>query len=67
MINGISRIAVANTFTREWEMESYIDMAFMHGYRVVSLVVENRHGGESIHDVPAATIDAMRDRFEIKL
>jgi predicted kinase len=67
MINGISRIAVANTFTREWEMEPYIDMALMHGYRVVSLVVENRHGGESIHDVPASAIAAMRDRFEVKL
>ena len=32
MINGISRIAVANTFTVEWEMQPYIDMAAMHGY-----------------------------------
>ena len=67
MINGISRIAVANTFTVEWEMQPYIDMAAMHGYRVVSLVVENRHGSRSIHNVPASTINAMRDRFEIKL
>jgi len=67
MVNGIQRIAVSNTFTQEWEMESYIDMAAMHGYRVVSLIVENRHGGRNIHNVPAAVIEKMRNRFEISL
>jgi len=67
MANGITRIAVSNTFTQEWEMESYIDMASMHGYRVVSLIVENRHGGRNIHNVPADVIEKMRNRFQISL
>ena len=67
MISGIGRIAVANTFTREFEMQPYIDMAAMHGYRVTSIVVENRHGNQSIHGVQSSTIDAMRNRFEVKL
>lgn len=67
MVNGIQRIAVSNTFTQEWEMEPYIDMAAMHGYRVVSLIVENRHGGKNVHNVPAAVIEKMRNRFEISL
>ena len=67
MVNGIQRIAVSNTFTQEWEMEPYISMASMHGYRVVSLVVENRHGGQNVHNVPASVIEKMRNRFEISL
>jgi len=62
-----SMIFVANTFTREWEMKAYYDLAEKYGYRVHSIIVENRHGGVNEHDVPEETIQAMRDRFEIKL
>ena len=60
-------VAVANTFTQEWEMEPYLKMAEEFGYRVNSLIVENRHGGENIHGVPAEALDRMEKRFEIKL
>lgn len=60
-------VAVANTFTQEWEMEPYLEMAEEFGYRVNSLIVENRHGNESIHGVPAQAMDIMEKRFEIKL
>ena len=60
-------VAVANTFTQEWEMEPYLKMAKEFGYRVNSLIVENRHGGENIHGVPAEAMDRMEKRFEIKL
>lgn len=60
-------IAVANTFTQEWEMKPYYDLAKFYGYRVYSIVIENRHGNESVHDVPKETIDKMRNRFEVKL
>lgn len=61
------RIVVSNTFTQAWEMQPYFDLAEKYGYRVYSLVVENRHGGENVHGVPTDKIQAMRDRFEIKL
>jgi predicted kinase len=60
-------VAVANTFTQEWEMEPYLEMAEEFGYRVNSLIVENRHGNESVHGVPAQAMDIMEKRFEIKL
>jgi predicted kinase len=60
-------IAVSNTFTQEWEMEAYYELAAEFGYRVTSVIVENRHGGENQHGVPADKLQAMRDRFEIKL
>ena len=51
----------------EWEMAEYVNLAKKNGYKVHSIVVENRHGSESIHDVPEATMQAMEDRFDIKL
>jgi len=62
-----SDIIVSNTFTQEWEMEPYYKLAVSYGYRVFSLIVENRHGGENIHGAPADKIQIMKDRFEVKL
>ena len=60
-------IVVSNTFTQEWEMQAYFDLAKRYDYAVISLIVENRHGGENVHGVPADKVQAMRDRFQIKL
>ena len=62
-----SVIVVSNTFTQEWEMKPYSDMAETYGYIVFSLIVENRHGGVNQHNVPEDKLQAMKDRFEIKL
>ena len=62
-----SRIIVSNTFTQEWEMEAYYELAKTWGYTVFSIIVENRHGGVNEHGVPADKIKQMVDRFEIKL
>lgn len=62
-----SRIVVSNTFTQEWEMKPYYDLAEKYGYRVYSLIVENRHGGVNEHGVPEDKLEIMRNRFEIKL
>ncbi len=61
------RIVVSNTFTQEWEMKPYYDLAKEHGYTVYSLIVENRHGGRNVHNVPEDKIEQMRSRFEISL
>jgi hypothetical protein len=64
---GYEKIAVSNTFTEEWEMADYVKAAEDNGYKVHTIVVENRHGSKSEHDVPEATMQAMEDRFDIKL
>jgi predicted kinase len=61
------KIAVSNTFTRDWELNPYFDLAEKYGYRVFSVIVENHHGNESIHNVSYDTIEKMRNRFEINL
>ena len=62
-----TRIAVANTFTQEWEMESYYKMAEEFGFTVFSMIVENRHGGVNTHNVPEDKLELMKNRFEISL
>lgn len=62
-----SKIIVSNTFTQEWEMEAYYELAKQWGYKVFSLIVENRHGGINEHGVPEDKIEVMKNRFEIKL
>jgi predicted kinase len=60
-------IVVSNTFTKEWEMSDYFDLAKQYGYKVFTLIVENRHGGVNQHGVPEEKVKQMKDRFEIKL
>lgn len=62
-----SEIVVSNTSTTEKELEPYLELAKKYDYQVVSLIVENRHGNKSVHNVPDETIDKMRNRFSIKL
>ena len=62
-----SRIVVANTFTEEWEMKPYFDMAERYNYRVHCIIVENRHDSQNVHGVPEEKLKQMKDRFEIKL
>ncbi len=67
MYEGVERIAVANTFTQEWEMEPYLYLASSHDYRVFSIIVESRHGFDNVHEVPSSGVEKQRERFEIKL
>jgi len=71
--NAVSRgehypeIIVSNTSTTEKELEPYFELAKLFDYKVVSLIVENRHGNVTSHNVPAETLLKMEARFEIKL
>ena len=67
MSEDLSPIAVHNTFTTLREMEPYLLMAQENGYRVHTVIVENRHGNESVHNVPEDTMQKMRRRFNVKL
>lgn len=64
---GAPKVAVANTSTRLWEMKDYMNMAALYGYTVFSIIVENHHNCESVHQVPKETVEKMRERFEVKL
>jgi predicted kinase len=60
-------VVVSNTSTTEKEIKVYKDMADELGIRFISIIVENRHSNESIHNVPQEVIEKMRNRFSVKL
>jgi predicted kinase len=64
---GDKRIAVSNTFTQEWEMKPYYELAEKYDFMVFSIIVEKRHQGTNQHNVPEDKLEIMKKRFEIKL
>jgi len=60
-------IFVHNTFVKETDINQYIKLAKEYNYSYVSLIVENRHGNFSVHNVPSETIETMLKNFNIKL
>ena len=55
-------IAVANTFTKKWEMKAYYDLAEKYGFTVVEIIC--RGNFQNVHDVPREKVQMMLDRFE---
>lgn len=62
-----SEIVVSNTATTEKELKPYYDLAEKYDYKVVSLIVENRHGSKNVHNVPDEKLEQMKNRFSVKL
>lgn len=58
-------IAVANTFSRNWEMITYEQLAAQYGYSLFVLRCENDFG--NIHNVPASVVDNIRARMEPRI
>jgi len=67
MMYALPKVIVANTFTTENELNPYIELAKEYGYAYFSIIVENRHGGVNVHDVPTESIQKQKQRFNIKL
>tara|TARA_R100001594_G_scaffold11660_1_gene26112 strand:- start:1442 stop:1864 length:423 start_codon:yes stop_codon:yes gene_type:complete len=60
-------IVVHNTFTQKWEIDPYKELADNYGYNFYTIIVENRHGSDSVHNVPSHVISKQKDRFEVVL
>jgi hypothetical protein len=54
--------AVSNTFTTWREMERYVKLCKENGYELEVITMTNDYG--NIHNVPEATLEKMRARFE---
>ena len=65
--NEVETIVVDNTNTKVWEFSWYMQYGKENGYNITSIIVENRHGNESIHSVPEDKIEDMRNRFDVAL
>lgn len=57
-------VILANTNTTEKDFKSYIELAEKYGYKVISLVVENRHGNTNLHGVPEETLKQQEEKIK---
>lgn len=62
-----SVIIVHNTSTTPKELKPYLELAVKYGYEVTSLIIENRHGSENVHNVPEEVLAKMKNRFDVRL
>ena len=60
-------IVVHNTFTEEWEIKPYKELADSYGYNFYTIIIENRHGSKSVHNVPDYVISNQKKRFDVVL
>ncbi len=67
MNSRVEKIFVHNTFTTSKELKPYYKLAEKYGYDVHSIVMENRHGGQNVHDVPEDTIVSQKQKFQLQL
>lgn len=58
-----NNVVVSNTFSRQWEIQPYRDMASNLGARLTIVICEGNYG--NVHSVPEAAITAMRERWEV--
>jgi hypothetical protein len=64
---GVETVCFTGVSPNRIEANRYAEAAEAAGYKVFWLVVENLHGGQSIHDVPIETMRGMRHGFEVQL
>ncbi|MDF2438357.1 MAG: ATPase [Bacteroidota bacterium] len=62
-----SKIFVDNTFTIEWEIEPYFNLAKKYNYRVYVVTVENRHGSHNIHGISNEQLVKMASKYKVQL
>lgn len=67
LVRGEPRIFLDGVFDEAEHFEPFIELAREKGYRVYTVVVENRHGGVSSHGVSEETLARFRANFDIQL
>lgn len=64
---GTEKIFLDNTFTLEWEIEPYVEMAAAFNYRLFVVTVENRHKGKNTHGVSEQQLEKMAAKYKVVL
>jgi energy-coupling factor transporter ATP-binding protein EcfA2 len=62
---NVSRVIVSNTFTTQWELIPYFDMAKEFGIVPQVILCQGRWG--SVHNVPDEVMQKMNARFEFDI
>jgi predicted kinase len=64
---GREKVIVDNTFTMDWEMKPYFELASEFNYRLFVMTVENYHGSKNIHHISEEQLQKMAVTYKVKL
>lgn len=67
IIDGVDLIIVSNVGAKWDHCSKYFDLAKSKGYKVTSIIVENRNDTKNLHDVDLTKVEQVAKSFEIKL
>lgn len=67
MERGEKKIILHNTFTLEWELKPYFEMASKFSYQVFVMTLENRHSGKNVHGVSKDQLEKMAANYKVVL
>lgn len=64
---AVPLVVVHNTFTLDWELEPYFQMARECDYQLHVVTVENYHGNANVHEVAEDQLARMAAKYQVKL
>ncbi|TGK31578.1 ATP-binding protein [Leptospira yasudae] len=64
---GTPKIFLDNTFTLEWELKPYFQIASEFGYTIFVATVENYHNGKNIHSIDDESLRKMASKYKVRL
>lgn len=67
MMESKEKIFLHNTFTIDWELETYFKLAKEFNYQIHVLTVENYHGTKNVHAISEEQIKKMTEKYKVKL
>lgn len=67
MQRGEPRVFLHSVLDEKAHVEEYLALGKQYGYRIFSIIVENRHGGASVHGVGKEHMDKFRSHFNVQL
>lgn len=67
LLEGGASVVVHNTATTEKDVAIYQEIAAQHGAGFTSIIVENRHGNDSVHGVPQEVREAQERKLRASI
>ena len=67
MKQHLPKIFVHNTFTLDWELDTYFKLAAEFNYNLFVVTVENHHKNKNTHGVSDEQLQKMAEKYKVKL
>ena len=64
---GTGTVLVHNTFTMDWEITPYLDLASRFNYDIYVATVEKYHNAPNLHGVSEEQLEKMAAKYKVKL